>query len=224
VSIRSQEQVALLTDYDARSAYCEAYYTLLANVRFGWKNEESVQTLLVATPSPTSGYATAAANIAIASAQSGMPTLLVDADFREASLEQRFGLQKHTGLSDLLIEKSLTPQLVAQHVQSTFVPALSLLSTGTANEDATLLFPTKFEGILQVLCQYLAGTVHGAGIIIFNCSPVLLSPEAAVISSYVDQTILLIAKKRTTRTQAKQAQAQLQRAHANLSGLVMLDV
>jgi capsular exopolysaccharide synthesis family protein len=224
LSVRSQEQVALLTDYDTHSAYCEAYYTLLANIRFSWKHEETVQTLLVTTPAPVSGYATAAANIAIASAQSGVPTVLVDADMREANLEQRFGLQQHSGLSDLFVEKSLTSQLVAQSIQPTFVPGLFLVSSGTAKEDVALLLPTKFEGALQAISAHITGTNHQSGVVIFNSSPVLVGPDASLIGSYVAQTILLIARKRTTRTQAKQAQEQLQRAQANLSGLVMLDL
>ncbi len=224
MSVRSPEQVALLTDYDMHSAYCEAYYTLLANIRFGWKNEDRVQTLLVTTPAPTSGQATTAANIAIASAQSGVATILVDADLLEANLESRFGLQKQTGLSDLLVEKSLTLQLVAQSTQSTFVPGLFLLSAGTGKEDAALLLPTKFEGVMQALCQHVAGTENQAGVVIFNSPPVLVGPDASIIGAHVAQTVLLIAKKRTTHTQAKQAQAQLQRAHANLAGLVVLDL
>jgi capsular exopolysaccharide synthesis family protein len=227
VSVRSQEQVALLTDYDAHSAYCEAYYTLLANIRFGWKNEDTeraVHTLLVTMSSPSAGQATVAANIAIASAQSGVPTVLVDADLREANLDQRFGLQTHAGLSDLLVEKSFTPQLIAQSIQSTFVPALFLLSAGNAREDAALLLPTKFEDVMQAICQQVAGSERRSGVVIFNSPPVLVGPDASLIGSYVAQTVLLIAKKHTTRKQAKQAQEQLQRAHANLVGIVMVDL
>lgn len=224
MSVRSQEQLALLTDYDTHSAYCEAYYTLLANIRFNWNNEDTVQTLLVTTPSPISGQVTAVANIAIASAQSGVQTILVDANLREANLEQRFGLQKQTGLSNLLAEKSLTPRLVAQSIQPTFVSDLFLLSAGSSKDDAALLLPTKFEGIMQAICQHMAGTEHRSGLVIFNAPPVLVSPDASWIGSYVAQTVLLIAKKRTTRTQSRQAQEQLRRSHTNLTGIALLDL
>jgi capsular exopolysaccharide synthesis family protein len=223
VSIRSQEQVALLTDYDTHSAYGEAYYTLLANIHFGWKDEAKVQTLLVTTPDVDSGHAAATANIAIASAQSGMPTLLVDADFHEANLEQRFGLQRQPGFSDLLVEKSLMAERIAQCIQPTFVPALSLLSAGSVQEEAELLMPTMFECVMHALREYMESTNQQTSIVLFNSSPVLTGPVASIISSFVAQTVLLIARKRTTRKQAKQAQAQLQRARANLTGLVLVN-
>src|SRR5947209_11010819 len=92
VGNRSQEQYVLLTDYDARTAYSEAYHTLFANIRLNWDSDATRQhTLLVTTPAAYVEQAAAVANVAIAAAQSGIPTLLVDADLRTPGLQQRFG-------------------------------------------------------------------------------------------------------------------------------------
>jgi hypothetical protein len=40
----------------------------------------------------------------------------------------------------------------------------------------------------------------------------------------MDQTFLTIATGHTTRTQAKRAQEQLERANAKLAGCIMLDI
>jgi len=40
VGTQAKEQVTLLTDYAADSAYSKAYYTLFANIRFNWDNEQ----------------------------------------------------------------------------------------------------------------------------------------------------------------------------------------
>ena len=74
------------------------------------------------------------------------------------------------------------------------------------------------------MCLLLSETETVPGLVIFNCSPVLTGPDASLIGTLVEQTILIIAKGRTTRAHAKQAQEQLARAHANLVGIVMLDV
>ena len=131
MSIRSQEQVALLTDYDPGSAYSAAYYTLFANIRFDWKNEQRIHTLLLVSPAFYADQATVAANVAIAAAKSGIPTILVDADLRTPSLAQRFGLEKGAGLADLLAQDSITTPSVQQYVKETFIPGLRLLSAGT---------------------------------------------------------------------------------------------
>src|SRR5207248_2675763 len=176
------------------------------------------------SPSLSTGQATIAANVAIAAAKSGTATILVDADLRTPSLEQRFGLEKGIGLADLLSEESITMQHVLLHVRNTFIPDLRLLSAGTAVEGAALLLSTKLQTAIQAICLLLSESETGSGLVIFNSAPVLKGPDASLIGTLVEQTILTIAKGRTTRTQARQAQEQLVRAHTNLVGIVMLDV
>ena len=67
MSIPSQEQVTLLTDYDAESIYSIAYQTLYANIRFNWDSERTKQqTILITTPAATSRQSEVVANVAIA--------------------------------------------------------------------------------------------------------------------------------------------------------------
>src|SRR5579883_1044569 len=74
VGSRSQEQHALLTDYDNTAAYSQAFYTLFANIRFHWENEQRqsgqqgsitthIHTLLVTSASAYKDRATVAANL-----------------------------------------------------------------------------------------------------------------------------------------------------------------
>lgn len=242
MSIRSQEQVALLTDYDVGSAYSAAYRTLYANVRFNWKEDEGEEeagkterttwqhTLLLATPNAYTGQATVAANVAIAATQSGTPTILVDADLRTPGLAQRFGLASAAGLSDLLmaVADALTPemgaQMVGQHLSSTFIPGLRLLGAGTASSEAVPTLTAEFEKVFQALCLFLKETEKKPSLVIFHSTPVLTGPEASLIAAQAEQTLLTITKGKTTRKQAKQAQEQLERVHAHLTGVVMLNV
>ena len=225
MSIRSQEQVALLTDYDASSAYSEAFHTLYANIRFNWNSEKNRQlTLLITTPAYFTGQTIVAANAAIAAAQSGTPAILVDADLRHPSLERRFGVGQQKGLSDLLAAEQVTAQEVASCLHSTFIPGLRLLGAGSASEPASLFHLTKLQEVITCIRELLAVEETASGIVIFHSSPVQAGADASVIGALVDQTLLAIAKDSTTRTQAKQAQEQLQRVHAHLVGIIMLDV
>lgn len=237
MSIRSQEQVALLTDYDADSAYSAAYHTLYANMRFNWRDEQTAvqpaqtpqaippHTLLLTTPNAYIGQATVTANVAIAAAQSGTPTILVDADLHSPGLGQRFGLGKVAGLSDLLTAdaNTLTPQLIVQHLCPTFIPGLRLLDAGNASSQTTPTLAARFEEIFQALCGFLQETENKPSLIIFHSPPVLAGPDAALIAAYTGQTLLTITQGHTTRKQAKQAQEQLERVHAQLVGVVLLN-
>jgi Mrp family chromosome partitioning ATPase len=228
VSISSHEHVALLTDYNADTAYSRAYYKLFANIRFSWDCTRTPRhSLLFATPTAFPGYAAAAANVAIAAAQNGMPTLLVDANLQAPSLQQRFGLGESKGLSNLLKGETITPQALPALLSKTFIPDLSLLCAGTIDlqpQEASRLLTAKLKDILDGLHRYLAQTEDSAGLIIFNAAPVLASDDASLIASLVEQTFLLVAAGATTRTDAQRAREQLERAHAKLDGIVMLDL
>lgn len=225
MSIRSQEQAALLTDYDANSAYSNAYYSLYAMIRSHWDSEQDRQyTLLLTAPTAYPEYAAAAANIAIAAAQSGTPTILVDADMRTPSLQQRFGLTKSDGLSELLSVEAVTTQNIETSLQQTFVPGLHLLGAGNASGGVPALLSTKLHDVVACIREYMAQLETKPGVIIFHCAPVLSSPDASLLGAEVAQTLLTIVKGRTTRTQAKQAQEQLQGAHVHLGGIVVIDV
>ncbi len=224
MSIPPQEQRTLLTDYDTDSAYSVAFQKLYANISFTWDREQTKQhTMLLATPTPYVGQETVAANVAIVAAQSGTPTILVDANLHRPTLEQRFGVGKNAGLSDLLTQK--TPPSIAETLCDTFVPNLRLLPTGTASlQEISLLYSKRLHTVTDALRTFLAQTEREPGIVIFNSPAVLASTEAALISDTVDQTLLTLVAGRTTRRQARKAQEQLQHTHGTLIGVVMLDM
>ena len=224
----SREQAGLLTEYAAESAYNLAYQTLFTNIRFNWDTIPGrSHTILLTTPAAYTDKATTLANIAITAAQNGNPTILVDADTYATDLQQSFSLGEHPGLSDLLLmEDAITPQKIAPHLQKTFIPGLVLLSRGSKiqrTQDMSRQFSFKLQNIIDGLDQLLKGGDGRTGLIIFNSLPVLLSIDAALISAFVDQTFLLIVAGQTTRAQARKAYEQLERVHAKVAGLVMLN-
>lgn len=226
MAIPSHEQVALLTDYDTSSAYSTAYYQLYTNIRLHWNDEHTKQhTVLLATPTQYAGQAAAVANIAIAAAQNGTPTIVVDANRQRPSLQQRFGISEHKGFTDLLQETSITSEAIAASLCETFVPNLRLLCTGKASLQESRLLP--FEALQRVLTglrQFVAETEHVPGLILFNSGPVLTSPDTTQLASLAEHTFLTIINGYTTRKQAKHAQEQLQHGQATLSGVILLDV
>jgi Mrp family chromosome partitioning ATPase len=233
VGNRTNEQHALLTDYDTNTAYSEAFHTLFANIRFNWNSDNTEQpparqihTLLLTTPTNYDEQAAVAANLAIVAAQSGTPTILVDADLRAPKLEKRLGLGKNPGLSDLLQEEGpITAECVTPCLQTTYVPGLKLIGVGTSTEQGTsLLLSTKLQDVVACIRDVLASEAEKsrAGIVIFHSAPVLAGADASLIGALVEQALLTIVVGSTTRAQAKQAQEQLQQAHTKLSGIVML--
>ncbi|HEU5382602.1 MAG TPA: CpsD/CapB family tyrosine-protein kinase [Ktedonobacteraceae bacterium] len=233
---RSQEQHALLTDYDHSSAYSQAFYTLFANIRFHWENEQrasaqedvepslpQIHTVLITSASTYKDQVTVAANLAIVAAQSGSETILVDADFQKPGLRQRFGLADSSGLSDLLEDNALTTQKIEACLQQTFVPGLRVLSAGSVREPGTaLMLSPRLETVTTGIRELLASSDAQSGVVIYHCAPVLSGPDASLVGVLTEQTILTVIMGQTTRAQARQAQEQLQQAHIKLAGVIML--
>jgi Mrp family chromosome partitioning ATPase len=192
---------------------------------FSWKQDQ-LHTILLAAPSTYPEQGIVAANTAIASAKNGTFTILVDADLHTPVLHRLFDLNI-LGLSDLFSSQELTAQTVAPYLSKTSVPDLLLLSAGQKQPSTAEIgrfFSTRFTALLSSLRQLLQETERRPGMIIFSCPPVLAGTDTSLISSQIEQTFLVIVAGRTTRTQAIKAQEQLQRAHANTEGMVLLDV
>ena len=227
MGILSQEQIALLTDYDPTTQYSIAYHTVYNAICFSWDKKQAKQfAVLFATPAAYAGQATAPANLAIAAAQNGTPTILVDADLHNPSLQQRFGTEKLGGLSEMLSQDIITAQQLTQHLSKTFIPDLYLLGAGPAVQqpiEIRRFLSNRLGDVVTNLRLFLKEAESRPSLIIFNSPPVLSDIDATLISSHMDQTFLTIATSHTTRTQAKRAQEQLERAHAKLAGFIMLD-
>ncbi len=225
---RSNEQYALITDFDQNTSFSEAFHILFANIRFNWDRYPdevpSIHTMLITSATEYAEQSAVVANLAIVAAQSGYKTILVDADLRYPGLQQRFGLDCSTGLSDLLDEPSITSQKVAESLQSTFIPGLQILCSGAAcTTGSTLLLSPNLEKCMGCIHQVLEQTDNTPGIVIYHSSPVLTGPDASLIASLTEQVVLTIVAGRTTREQAKEAQEQLEQAHAKLVGAIMVN-
>ncbi len=223
----AHEQVSLLTDYDTTSQYTLAYQNLFTNIRFDWDQDKIRQrTIAFVTPVEQSDHATVATNVAIAAAQNGVPTVLVDADLHTPSLHKRFGMQEQQGLSELLCEDETTSERFAQSLSKTFIPDLSLLSAGAAQHKPVAisrLLLARLPHVIDRLRQYLATNESRPGLIIVHNPPMSYGADASLISSIVDQTFLLITMGQTKRTQIQKAHQQLEHARAKLVGVIILD-
>nr|BBH95087.1 hypothetical protein KTA_32860 [Thermogemmatispora argillosa] len=213
----------LLSDYDPGSAYVEAVFSLFATIRLNWESQQRSLALLLTSPSHPEEQATVAANLAIASAQSGLPTVLIEAHVRQPRLSRRFGLSQGPGLSDLLQqERALTPQQISPYLVSTFVPQLWLLSSGTGRLPHGLApYAARLPELLQSVRLFVEENQSQPGLVVVHGAPVLEGADASLLGACVDQTFLVVVLGRSTRTATKKASEQLQRARARLSGVIL---
>jgi capsular exopolysaccharide synthesis family protein len=108
------------------------------------------KTLVCVSPSPGEGKSTTASNMAIAFAQAGERTLLVDCDMREPVQHLVFEVHPHAGISDVLTGFAQ----IRDVVMPTDEPNLFLLPCGSIPANPSeLLGSTRFAQLMQELTR-----------------------------------------------------------------------
>ena len=194
-----------------RSPHAEAYRTLRTNVEFA-SVDAPVRTLLVTSSLPGEGKTVTASNLAVVFAQSGRKVILVDADLRQPGVHAMFNLQNTRGLTDLLRDDSMG---VAVVTNATEQDNLRVVTAGPVPPNpAELLGSMRMQTVVQRLQR-------AADIVIFDSPPLLPVTDAAVLSSFLGGTILVIDASRARRRTVRLARESLTRAGAKTLGVVL---
>jgi hypothetical protein len=113
---------------------------------------------------------------------------------------------------------------VSELLQSTFIPGLQVLTSGTSfAAGATLLLSPKLEACMDGICKVLEQPGNAPGFVIYHSPPVLAGADASLIGALTEQAVLTVVAGRTSREQAKAAQEQLEQAHVKLVGAIMVN-
>lgn len=192
----------------------EAFRTIRTAIFFGAPKDRA-KTLLVTSPAAGDGKSTLASNLAIAMAQAGQKTILLDADFRKPMQHTIFEVQNDRGgLSAVLAgQMKLGPA-----IQATSVKGLSLLSCGprVANP-SEILNSQRFTALLERLAEAYDR-------IVVDAPPVTAVADAQILGAVCDVTILVLRAGKSTRKIGQRAIDGLQRVGAHLLGAVVNDV
>lgn len=145
----------------------------------------------VVSPDVGDGKTFFAANLAIALAQLGGRTLLVDADLRSPRLHQVFGLENKVGLSGILSGRAESQ--VIRQIQS--VPSLFVLPVGATPPNPVELVERPAFGLL------IRELVAKFDYVVVDTPAAQLGSDAAVIAARCGAA-LLVARRNNSRMQA----------------------
>ena len=199
--------------------YLEAFQFLRANVRIGIDpaagNAGSFHGRLVAvtSPLPGNGKSTVVAALADALAVNGSEVLAVDGDLRKPSLGLEFGLPQATaGVAEVLLGHGDARNFIVD----TPVPSISLLPGGRIGADFAVAHATG-----QRVPELLEELRDLADIVIVDTAPVALAAETSIMTSVVDDVIVVVDARDLRRDALEDARDQLARARANVLGIVV---
>ncbi|MDH5642777.1 MAG: polysaccharide biosynthesis tyrosine autokinase [Gemmatimonadota bacterium] len=188
----------------------EAYRALRTNVTFVGA-EKPLQFVSVTSPGPREGKSTTAVNLAVALAQAGRSTLLIDGDLRRSTVHEAFDLERGPGLTDLLIAKVTKLDAIHRNV----LDNLDVLSAGSTPPNPSELLGSSSMHAL------IANLRRDYEYIIIDTPPTLPVTDAAVVASSADATILVVRSGETEETAAERALEQLRRVRARIAGAVL---
>jgi len=176
------------------SGVAEAARALRTNILF-MSPDKPFKTLLVTSAAPAEGKTTVACAIAIAMAQAGRKVALLDCDMRRPRVHRIFSKPNDLGVTTALLDLSTLPDIIRE----TVVPNLSVVTTGPIPPNpAEILHSDAFSRLLRMLSDLF-------DLVVIDSPPVAPVTDAAVISTRVDATILLVRALKTTKDLARRA-------------------
>lgn len=210
MTIPTPADAALVALRDPRSPAAEAYRTLRTNIQFS-SLDKPLRTLLATSTVPDEGKSTTLANLAVTMAQAEQRVILVDCDLRRPTLHTLFNMPNDMGLTSMILanDDAMLP------LQQTSVPGLQVLTSGPLPpRPADILGSRRMEAIIERLRAE-------ADVVLFDTPPVIAVTDAAVLANRVDGVLLVLKAGHTTRDHARHARQVLERAKANIIGVVL---
>jgi len=197
-----------------RSPAAEAFRTIRTNIEFA-SIDEPFRTIVVTSAAPGEGKTVTASNLAVAFAQSGRRTILVDADLRRPGVHDMFSLANAAGLTDLVHSDTIRVDDVLRRTDN---PNLSVITAGIVPPNpAELLGSTRMEVILDRLRDT-------ADVIVFDTAPVGAVTDAAILAAKSDATLFVVQPYKTTEPVVRRGREALVKVNARVIGTVLNNV
>ena len=194
------------------SGASEAFRTLRTALAFSGGD---TQRLVVSSSEPGDGKTTIIANLAVAYAQAGKKTLLIDADMRRPGMTALLQMRGMTGLSEVLRQTDTMPQCAQVHIRPSGIAGLDVLPSGPRPVNpGELLSGLRLPELLA-----WAETVYDQ--ILIDTPPALAATDAAVIGRLVDGVVLVVQPGKNQRRLVIRAAESFTGLGAALFGIVV---
>jgi capsular exopolysaccharide synthesis family protein len=200
----------LLTDLGSFAPRTEAFRLLRTNLQFLGLDDQP-RCLVISSAMPGEGKTMTSTNLALALAQTGRRTLLIDADLRRPRVAGLLDLDAAVGLTTILVGKTKVQEAIQVHEAS----GLHFLASGAKPPNPTEILQSRVtrELIEQLRSEY--------EMVIIDAPPLLPVADATVLSTVADGTILVINHGKTTRDQLSEAIGRLNQVGARIFGVVV---
>ena len=172
--------------------------------------------LVVTITSPGSGDGKSflASNLALAFAESGHRTLLIDADIRRGALHKALSAKRQPGLTDYLAGKAAREDIL----QSTQYPSVFFISSGTRMQSGPELLTSP------AMSQFLMSVRSNYSVILVDTAPLAAGVDSLALGTLSGNMLLVLRRGSTDLDLAQAKLDALERLPIRLLGAVLNDI
>ena len=190
----------------------EAFRSLRTNLIYAVADNPP-KVIMVTSPGPREGKSAVCSNLAVALAQAGMGTLIVDCDLRKPALHKIFGVRNFLGLVNAMVR-----QLGLPEVWHDAAPNLKVVPSGP-----TPLNPAELLGSDR-LSELLDETRETFDYVLLDAPPIGAVSDPAVLAPRVDGVFLTVDAQNARKRSVQRSMRSLETVGANVLGTVMNEV
>ena len=200
----------LIVERYPKAIISENIKSLRTNLQFT-SVDRDLETILVTSTNAGEGKSFISSNLAVSFAQAGARVLLVDCDLRKGRLHKIFGLTNTEGLSNLLASDL---RGLSKYIRPTKTNNLDVITCGTYPPNPSeLLASQKNKRLIKILQEHY-------DIVIFDGVPLAGLADSVILSSLVDETLVVVRDGFTAKTDLAYAKESLDKVGARIAGVV----
>lgn len=200
----------LVVDKLPKAIVSENIKSLRTNLQFA-SVDKDLKTVLVTSVNAGEGKSFVSANLAISFAQADKKVLLVDCDLRKGRLHKMLGIANTSGFSNLLTSDLRN---LGKYVRPTNIKNLDVITCGAYPPNPSeLLASKKNKRLIKMLSSYY-------DVIIFDGAPVGGLADSVILSSLVDETIIVVKDANTSKSDLMGVKDALSKVGAQVAGVV----
>ncbi len=197
-----------------QSNAAEGFRTIRATLSLSNKADK-LRLLSVTSTIPSEGKSLVASNVAIVTAQTGLRTLLVDADLRRPSVHKAYQLHSPVGLSAFLTGETSSLEDITHKTE---VPNLDVICCGAVPTN-----PSELIGSARMQ-QFLDLVRDKYDRVILDCPPISAVSDPLVIAAKSDGIVFVTKFNKIRREHALRSVQRIQNAGINILGAVINDI
>jgi len=219
--------IDLATHYAPGAPISEGFRVLRTNTLSG-ERDKATKVIAVTSASPGEGRTLTSVNLAISLAQSGLKTLLVEADLRRPAFARIFGIEEQTGLTDIVLGnfpwrdtiKGVTDIIMGKMTMDDVMLTPGLDNLGIITSGGRPVNPAEMIGS-RGFADFLNEAKQEYDFIILDSPPVLAAADAAIVGEKADAVFMVFRIGTVSRNLLKRAVVRLEQARCGLAGVIL---